>query len=430
MKAAHTPRTVLMVAYDYPPLNSGGVARTKVFSDQLVALGWQVVVLTPRHPYGKSLRWAEADASGAEVCRTGGLETDDVLRGANRLLSALGFDRGGQGIKGWRLRQWWSALSWPDEQAGWAIPNIVRALGLSISRRVDVVYTTSSPWSDHLVGLALSVLLRKPWIADFRDPYLRNFGYVPAGALKHRLHVWFERQICMHADVVISATGRASSAFADDYPDAPPQRFRTIRNGFDDAEFAGEVPARPGLNFAHTGGFYGTRRPEPFLDALRAARAAHPDLHDRISVTLMGPFPDPDFDLRCRNDYGFVTAIPPQPRAASIELMRSSQVLLLFRHLECTLTLPGKLYEYMASGGHIIAVTGTEDELDVVLADYPNCQILRNPDEGAYRAAIERVFDLYRSGHLVARAPDAVASFSRQRASAVLSEVFDEVLRD
>ena len=148
------------------------------------------------------------------------------------------------------------------------------------------------------------------------------------------------------------------------------------------------------------------------------------------SLRLMGPFPDPDFDLRCRNDYGFVTAIPPQPRAASIELMRSSQVLLLFRHLECTLTLPGKLYEYMASGGHIIAVTGTEDELDVVLADYPNCQILRNPDEGAYRAAIERVFDLYRSGHLVARAPDAVASFSRQRASAVLSEVFDEVLRD
>ena len=126
MKAAHTPRTVLMVAYDYPPLNSGGVARTKVFSDQLVALGWQVVVLTPRHPYGKSLP-ATADAPGAEVCRTAGLEADDVLRGANRLLSAFGFGKDGQGIKGWRLRQWWSALSWPDEQAGWAIPNIVRA---------------------------------------------------------------------------------------------------------------------------------------------------------------------------------------------------------------------------------------------------------------------------------------------------------------
>ena len=39
---------------------------------------------------------------------------------------------------------------------------------------IDIIYSTSAPYTDHLIGLHIKKITNKPWIADFRDPWIGN----------------------------------------------------------------------------------------------------------------------------------------------------------------------------------------------------------------------------------------------------------------
>ena len=79
-------------------------------------------------------------------------------------------------------------------------------------------------------------------------------------------------------------------------------------------------------------------------------------------------------------------------RDESIRSIRRSPVLLLIRHPECELTIPGKLYEYMASGNHILALTGHQPEIIRLLQEYGNATVLPNPSPGQLVDVLETLF--------------------------------------
>lgn len=420
-------RRVLIVAYDFPPLAAGGAMRPSVFAAHLPEYQWQPTVLTPASPYGQDLSISNSPAN-FEILRTSGFDIATVLRLLFKSMQRFGYR--GDSVPAWiewRVRRLWAPLGFPDDCAGWALKNLMPAWWLIVSRKIHVVYTTSWPYSDHLIGLMVKLVMRKPWIADFRDPFVRHLNYGKPGLFRDRLNRWLERKICEHADFVVTPTDFASERFRSDYPGVAAGRFVTIRNGFDEKEFRDPEPRLPGFSILHSGSLYLSRRPDVFLEAVEQLSLSCPEFGAAVCVTFMGLSQETGLDLKSYEKYKFVRVLGWRPRAESIRAVRQSAVLLLLRHPECSLTIPGKVYEYMASGNFILAITGATDELDVILKDYPNKMVLRNPGVSEIAKSLGRIFELYKSGRLSAEPPTSVRSFTRQAACRQLARLLDVV---
>ena len=127
-----------MVAYQFPPSGGSGVQRSAKFAKYLPVYGWEPVVLT-RDAYRMRLRdhtLLEDLPAGMEIIRT-----------PSRDLTALpGFlSKTGKFVA-------WKVLV-PDGEVLW----MKRALGHALTRLekgdISCLYTTSYPYSDHLMDL-------------------------------------------------------------------------------------------------------------------------------------------------------------------------------------------------------------------------------------------------------------------------------------
>ena len=75
----------------------------------------------------------------------------------------------------WRVRDFISRwLLTVDEQVGW-LPFAIRAGRRIIKENpVEVIYSTSAPYTAHLIARHLHQQTHIPWVADFRDPWIGN----------------------------------------------------------------------------------------------------------------------------------------------------------------------------------------------------------------------------------------------------------------
>ncbi|MFX6461567.1 hypothetical protein ABTG33_18475, partial [Acinetobacter baumannii] len=62
----------------------------------------------------------------------------------------------------------------PDDQILWFPYAMKKGLEIFKQHQIDVVFSTSGPYTNHLVGLYLKRKTGLPWIADFRDPWTQN----------------------------------------------------------------------------------------------------------------------------------------------------------------------------------------------------------------------------------------------------------------
>ncbi|MBV9543096.1 MAG: glycosyltransferase, partial [Chloroflexi bacterium] len=135
-------------------------------------------------------------------------------------------------VPAWSRRQLGHLRRFPDAHLGW-LPFAIAAAWRR--QDVDLVYSSSGPFTCHLVGLILSKLLRKPWVAELRDGwYLWNraiFADYPGwrGPIERRL----EAAVIRSADRVLLVTERMAAAFRSQYADVPADHFRVVTNGFD-----------------------------------------------------------------------------------------------------------------------------------------------------------------------------------------------------
>src|SRR5205823_11262505 len=105
-------------------------------------------------------------------------------------------------------------------------------------QRQSLAYSSSVPLTNHLAGLVLERLTRKPWVAELRDGWYRwnraIFPDYPAwrDVVERRL----ESAALRSADRIVLVTERMAAAFRAQYPDIPSDRFAVVPNGFDPAQ--------------------------------------------------------------------------------------------------------------------------------------------------------------------------------------------------
>jgi len=359
------------------------------------------------------------------VHRTRGLEYEGFLA---RLKNARLGGRLARALE-WRVRGMLECSSIPDAKSYWAVPAIGRGLSIVRSQGVDLLYSTSWPFSDHLAGLMLHRWTHRPWIADFRDPWLQHYNYGPRSERHDRWNRHLEAQICRRASFVVSATASANASMRRAYPDLPRDKFITIRNGYDHADFNGDIQTDDDFSIVHCGTFYGSRNPAGFFAGVDRFLEHHPEAQSHLKITcigtqLDGAFAAPTTKARCE-------FLPWMSHEQCLRRLRAARVLLMIQHTESKvqLTVPGKLYEYMASGVHILSLNTQPGENEGLLRDYGHATVLQDDSPQAVAASLEGLYERYGQGLLLpVTQTDFVKRFTRRAATEQLAALFDAAL--
>ena len=415
---------VLMIAHHFPPAGGSGSNRALAFARYLREYGWRPTVLTPGAEWAMNRddRLGEIPAD-VRVIRTRSWEPRPHAAAPASAIPAVGSRSASN------LRLHLGHLKrFPDAHLGW----LPFALGAARRVSFDVAYSSSGPFTSHLVGLALKRLTGRAWVAELRDGWYRwNRAIFPDyPAWRDRLERRLEASALRSADRVVLVTDRMAAAFRCQYADLPPEHFAVVSNGFDPAQFptTGEPPPEhPGWNVVHAGALYYGRSLASFLEAAARVAAADASFAHEFRLTLIGTL---DGSARAELIQR-ATATQVQFRgqldhASTIEGMRSADALLLVANTTpgAEATVPGKLFEYLAMGRPVLAVAPPDSSTADVLEQTGGGWLAPAGEPEAIASVLAQAFyDRSRGAD-----PRQVARFDRRVLAGDLACVFDQAV--
>lgn len=378
----------LVIAYDFPPHAAIGTMRTLRLVRELSRAGWDVSVLTsspatyqPGTPVDERLE--QQIPEGVRVLRArtvrglefmGGLISGVRRRNRSALPTPRGAgDRSPKTVGIVRRAKDWldAACSIPDNESGWIGPAVMRGLR-EMSRRgaPDVIYSSAPPWSGQVVAWALASLSRRPWVADFRDPWARAPWRDWRKPFRQRAAAVLERRVVARADAVLFVTRANLAEFAAFYGPRAAQRFHFLPNGCDPEEFSSLAPLPPRRAFVllHAGTLYGARNPMPVIEATARAIASGALDRQRFRLRFLGTVSlATDLEAECGRlgIRDVVEFVPRVTRQESLRELLSASALLLVQ-TGTTVSVPGKAYEYLATGRPVLALSEEGETADLV----------------------------------------------------------------
>ena len=251
-------RHLLIIASNFPPNNVVGTHRILRFTKHLSASGWKIAVLTIcPSDYLPNTRIDEALLSqipeGVAVYRTKVLRGMTVLirlrndfrrvfsgRAASTKISnpapdvQWGVSSTHHPSVSQRIKDIVTeACSLPDREMGWLWYAIRQGTKISRRHRIEVIFSSGPPFTNHVVAGLLSGVLKVKWVADFRDPWSRDPWRSRNRSWMRHVQRWLERRTIQRADAVILNTQPMCEEFAEHYGSAMARKFYTVTNGYD-----------------------------------------------------------------------------------------------------------------------------------------------------------------------------------------------------
>jgi len=303
--------------------------------------------------------------------------------------------------------------------------------------KVDVVFTTSPPHSQQLIGLLLKWTTGIPWIADFRDPWTSDQRFMKyKSKFQIAVEKSLEKLVLKNADAVISTTrGADESFFRKGGRPGDRSKFVCIPNGYDPEEYEDLQPTDSGrLIFSHIGSA-GPLISDPsyFFKALRALLDEEPELGRTLSVKFAGGL-DPGMRklMRDLNLDGIVEFVGFHPHKEAIRMIQNSHVLLLFELPVKfgdgpTRVIPSKVFEYMGASRPIMPMV-IEGDTANILRESGTANILAPTDIEGIKKRIRKFVFEFEKGTLKSGVPPP-AEFSRVEQAKRLACIMHEIKR-
>ncbi|NUO81903.1 glycosyltransferase [candidate division KSB1 bacterium] len=428
-------KKVLVIAYIFPPLARAGVHRTVRFVRYLPELGWDLTVLTVAEPYyppnspidRELLKKIPATVKVAATPVFRGVENlfriKKALRGKHKPAAisqheitkkaaateaAQIADNHPAATKPRGLVQRGKDLitdltSIPDKDVNWLPHAVKHALALHRREKFDLIYSTAPPFTDHLVAQFIKQRTGLPWVADFRDPWARApwKAEILGSSLRGKAAAKLEHQFVRHADRVILNTDWIHREFTQHYGANLSRKFTVITNGFDPQDFTDPVmpPARNAkMIITHTGALYRKRSPEQFFAACERLLAQGKIAPHELEIRFVGGIaPELYRTFECSAALRqTIQVIPQVSHREALGYQLQSDVLFILQP-GTSVSVPGKIFEYIGMRKRILALTPAGATADVV-RDHQLGPVVDPEDLPGIEAALNQLVDEYRRG--------------------------------
>lgn len=258
----------------------------------------------------------------------------------------------------------------PEPEILW-VPFALRAARKLVKRHgIDAVMVTAPPFSAFLVGTGLKKEFpHLKFIADFRDEWLDfylNESDFQSGEFVRKRATEIERETVELADIVVAVTHTSRDKIRRRYPELPESRFQCVHNGFDPAQFR-NFSARPHNSgkvvVTHVGTAANASSSRYYLDALESLP---PECRDRIESRFVGRIAEGE-KIYFDNRKAELKLLGFQTQEVATRYMEETDYLLVT--LTDRQSLPGKLFEYMATGKPILAISPPDGEVARIMAE-------------------------------------------------------------
>ena len=256
--------------------------------------------------------------------------------------------------------------------------------------RPDVVWATCPPPSALFAALAALDGGTVPLVAEMRDLWAGNPYFDAGGTLLTRI----EKRAFARADAVVTVTESCAERMLDLHPEIAP-RLEVLPNGFDPVLLElRDRPRSPGerATLVHAGTLYGDRSAVTLLRAL-----SRPELASRTRLVLVGAL-DPRTKAELRHGHGALEVVvePPMPWRAAVERVQAADVAVVINSQGTggDMAAPSKLYEALALGTPVLALTSPDSESERLLGRLGHDAGCAPPgDEEAVARAVMRLLD-------------------------------------
>lgn len=437
-------RKVLMICYYLPPFPGVGKLRSSKFIKYLPSFGWKPLVLSAYN--AKELRsdktlilyipnvdfrniifqLREKIAPILKKAIAGSSKRKNTEQPDNTHKKEIKVTSSYEGV-GTRILRY---LLLPDAQFLWILIGL--PAGIILARKADVIYSSSLPWSSHVLGMILKKITGKPLVLDYRDEWTLNMNWYPPTRFHRWLGETLERICIKEASYVINVSEARTELFKSHFSIEPSEKFITIHNGFDESDiapFRKLSPPKEPLTLTSIGSLYGGRDPENLIRAIDKIRqSGKTDLCQKIRINFIGKTDPKTISLiKQLNLTDIFTVSPPVPQNEAFEAVAKSHVALLIGGRLEKVAMTTKVYEYMGLYKPIFAIVPDGQLKEFVLryggwaADPSDIDGILNCLEEISRCHKENTLDLRVN-------KDMVRYYSRENLTAQLAKILEEAI--
>lgn len=362
---------LIIVAWEFPPFVSGGVYRPLSFAQYASKTPWKVSILS-------------------------GPEPDEITDAGSSLYQSV--------PKSVRIVR---ATSESKQENLWPLPNIDGGIANAMSlykmgvfaylerdEPADipggVVLASGPPFHSFVAALWLSRRLGWKLVLDYRDEWTQSpHGFNRRDKVNER----WESECLNKADLVIFTTRSQLENQLAIFPHVDRKRCIVIPNGWEPSDFPikrrlerpNEARATIGF-FGNLGGWW---YPDSFMNTLSELARSHPEISKAIVVQFVGRKSPEVAQLLCRHERSTpIEQIDHISKDLACSMMCSSDILLLFNPPSLDRYIPGKLYEYIASGRPIL-LYGDGGEMASIVRSLNAGVIIPRDDPDALGQAIQ-----------------------------------------
>lgn len=357
---------ILLVAYDFPPVQSPRALRWHYLTRELVRQGHDVHIMMP-DPGGPGPQFEHDSGSlcihrsfpgllGWLMARSRRHTADADADAASHPLQSSRLNWRGRLVA--RLKKTLGCVLYPDIRAEWS-PWARRQLARLLREQApDVVITSHEPATTLPLGRRAQRAGFR-WVADLGDPVCAH--YTPRH-WRRRAHKQ-EAMVCHRADALVVTTDATREQLAVRHQ-LPAARCVVIPNGWDDRRQSLQEsrapldfdPAR--LELIQAGRVYAYRDPIGLIDAVAACAG--------VRLTLIVPDP-PQADIAASVERAGdrVRVVGALPHAAVLDALERADILVNFGNAGPSVQIPARLFEYLGIERPILHVVTDPAGTDV-----------------------------------------------------------------
>lgn len=452
-------RSLLFLAYFFPPRGGAGVQRSVKFAKYLPQFGWTPLVVA----HGGA---ADNATAVTDPTLLNDLPEDHVV--------CYTQPQEDEKKRYYRAQvKWRQPLFATDPMGWWAGPSARLGLELVREHHPLAIFVTMSPFTAAAAGIQLKQATRLPLILDLRDPWALDETRIYSTRWHARRDWRAMGRAIAAADLVIMNTPEAAAAAAQEFgSESARQAFNmkampriiSITNGYDAEDFGQGTPppAAPDvLRIVHTGMFHSdlagvwdkvfardglanrlkyprrpinlwTRTPRYLLAAMDLAIKRGDIPTKKMELILVGEVSREDVGLIHGSAVArSVTLLGYRSHPESVNWVESADVLFLPLHTPTdggpALVVPGKAYEYLGSGRPILAMGPPGDMRRFVESTHSGISIAGDDVAGAADALVRLYRAKLEGKKIIEQDRAAVARFERRELTGHLAEELDRV---
>ena len=329
----------------------------------------------------------------------------------------------------------------PDARVFWVKPSVEFLEKYLKNNHYDVLVTTGPPHSLHLIGLGLKKKMPNlKWIADFRDPWteISYYKHLKLTKFADKKHRNLEEQVFRNADITLATS----------YTDA--ENFRKkganafcITNGFDVELENGRVGEWEDKNsttlplynsttkftISYIGVLEQLRNPEILWETLNDLVSENEEFAKDFELKFVGRLDDKILKkIETSSLKNHLTNLGYQTHDVALQEMQNSSVLLMtnFPQESSKGIIPGKIFEYLATGKTILSFGPKDADVEKILNETKAGKHFDYEAKESLKQFILDSYQSWKSGNLENNAEN-IEQFSRKNLTKNLVDLLNQL---